>query len=167
MENLIIRKVLPGDNLILATLIRGVFEEHHAPQQNSVYSDPTTNDLYTLFLHPRSVLWVALFNDTILGCCGIYPTEALEEDCAELVKFYLLKEARGKGIGKQLMLLCFQSAKELGYKKLYLESFPAFSEAIGMYEKYGFTRLSKSLGNSGHTACTICMIKDIAGAHEH
>ena len=75
-----------------------------------------------------------------------------------------MKEARGKGIGKQLMLLCFQSAKELGYKKLYLESFPAFSEAIGMYEKYGFTRLNKPLGNSGHTACNIWMIKDMAGS---
>jgi putative acetyltransferase len=162
MENLAIRKVLPADNLILAALIRSVFEEHHAPQQNSVYSDPTTDDLYTFFLHPGSVLWVALINDTIVGCCGIYPTEALEAGCAELVKFYLLPQARGKGIGKQLMLLCFQSAKEFGYKKIYLESFPSFSAAIGMYEKLGFTRLSKPLGNSGHTACNVWMIKDIA-----
>jgi putative acetyltransferase len=161
MINLITRKVIKEDNAALATLIRDVFDEYNAPKQCTVYSDPTTDDLYTLFQHERSVLWTALLNNKILGCCGIYPTEGLEEDYAELAKFYLLKEARGKGIGKQLMLLCFQSAKEFGYKKIYLESFPEFSEAIGMYEKYGFTRLNEPLGNSGHTACTIWMIKDL------
>lgn len=161
-----IRKVLTEDNQALATLIRKVFEEYDIPQKNTVYSDPTTDDLYALFMHPRSVLWVTLSNNTILGCCGIYPTEGLEEDCAELVKFYLKQEARGKGIGKQLMQLCFQSAKEMGYTKIYLESFPGFSEAIAMYEKYGFKRLSEPLGSSGHTACNIWMIKNISVFNE-
>jgi putative acetyltransferase len=161
MENVIIRKVAEADNKPLALLIRNVFDEYNAPHYGTVYSDPTTDNLYALFQKQNSVLWVALFENKILGCCGIYPTEGLPQDCAELAKFYLLKEARGKGIGKQLMQTCIQSANEMGYKKLYIESLPQFSQAVSMYEKYGFTRLEKPLANSGHTSCNIWMLKEL------
>ncbi|HEY2728011.1 MAG TPA: GNAT family N-acetyltransferase [Parafilimonas sp.] len=162
MENLSIRKVEEADNKPLATLIRDVFDEFNAPHQHTVYSDPATNDLYTLFQKPRSVLWVAELDNKILGCCGIYHTEGLTDDCAELAKFYLFKEARGKGVGKKLMLMCFQSAKEMRYKKLYIESLPQFSQAVSMYEKYEFKKLDKPLGNSGHASCNIWMLKELS-----
>lgn len=155
-----IRKIEQPDNPLLAALIRHVFEEYDAPRQNTVYSDPTTDDLYTLFQKSRSVLWVALDENKICGCCGIYPTPGLPEKCAELVKFYLLAEARGKGIGKILFQKSIQSAKEMGYEKLYLESMPQFAKAVSMYEKYGFARISHPMGNSGHTSCNIWMSKD-------
>jgi putative acetyltransferase len=138
-----------------------VFKEFNAPEKGTVYSDPTTDDLYRLFEKPRSVLWVAEINNEVLGCCGISPTEGLDEDCAELAKFYLSNKIRGRGIGKQLMLKCFESAKQMGYNKLYLESMPQFSNAVSMYEKYGFTKINAPLGNSGHTTCDIWMIKDL------
>jgi len=159
MEDLMIREVIKEDNELLSRLIRNVFHEFNAPQKGTVYSDPTTDDLYTLFHKPNAVLWVAEVNGEVSGCCGIYPTEGLEKDCAELAKFYLSGEIRGKGIGKQLMLQCFQSAREMQYKKLYLESMPQFSKAVSMYEKYGFTQLDAPMGNSDHTTCDIWMIK--------
>ena len=162
MKDLIIRQVIKTDNKPLAKLIRHVFDEYNAPHNGTVYSDPTTDDLYALFNKPRCVLWVTLLDYKILGCCGIYATEGLPEDYAELAKFYLIMEVRGIGIGKELMQQCFQSAIEMGYKKLYIESLPEFSQAVSMYEKYGFERLNKPLGNSGHTSCNIWMMKDLA-----
>jgi putative acetyltransferase len=161
MENLVVRKVKQEDNAALAAMIRAVFDEHAAPQKDTVYSDPTTDDLYTLSQQAGAVLWVVSLKDEVLGCCGIFHSAGLEEDIAELAKFYLSEKIRGKGIGKQLMLQCFQSAKEMSYKKLYLESMPQFSKAISMYEKYGFIKIDKPLGNSGHTSCNIWMIKEI------
>ncbi len=149
------------DNELLAKLIREVFDEYNAPHACTVYTDPTTDDLYALFQKNQSLLWVAELDEEIIGCCGIYATEGLSADCAELAKFYLLNEVRGKGIGKKLMQQCFQSAKEMGYKKLYIESLPEFSMAVSMYEKYGFVRIDKPLGNSGHTSCNIWMIKEL------
>lgn len=160
-EKIIIREVKQEDELYLAKLIREVFEEHNAPRTGTVYSDPTTNNLHQLFQIPTSVLWVAETDNTILGCCGVYPTEGLDTDCAELVKFYLSQKARGKGIGKKLMEQCMQSAIKFGYKKLYLESLPQFSKAVGMYEKLGFQKLEHAMGNSGHTTCNIWMIKEL------
>lgn len=158
---LTIRKVRKEDNAELAAMIRGVFEEHDAPRQGTVYSDPTTDQLFELFLEPRSVLWVAEDQGTLLGCCGIYPTEGLPEGCAELVKYYLPRSSRGKGIGKALMEKSMASAKKLGYGQVYIESLPEFSKAVRIYEKQGFEMLSHPLGNSGHPGCNIWMIRSI------
>ncbi|MBS1680189.1 MAG: GNAT family N-acetyltransferase [Bacteroidetes bacterium] len=156
-----IRRIEATDNQPLAKMIRTVFEEHVAPQHGTVYSDPTTDTLYELFQKPKAVHWVAVVEGVIVGCCGIYPTEGLEKNCAELVKFYLSQEARGKGIGKQLMEKSIESALLFGYEQLYIESLPQFAKAVGMYEKLGFERLSKPLGNSGHSTCNIWMLKKL------
>ena len=157
----IFREVKKEDNVLLAKMIRQVFKEHDAPQSGTVFSDPTTDDLFGLFRKYRSVLWVAELDGIALGCCGIYPTEGLENSCAELVKYYLAESERGKGTGRQLMELCIASARKLGYKKLYIESMPHFSKAVRIYEKLGFRKLSSPLGNSGHTTCNIWMLLEL------
>jgi len=155
------REVRQEDNQALASMIRQVFEEHGAPQHGTVYSDPTTDDLHALFRATGSVLWVAEVEGIPEGCCGVYPTEGLDTSCAELVKYYLSEKIRGKGIGRALMNMCIQSARELGYKKLYLESMPHFSKAVRIYEKLGFKELAGPLGNSGHTTCSIWMLLEL------
>jgi len=155
------RKVKREDNQPLASMIRQVFEEHEAPRHGTVYSDPTTDDLHGLFRTRGSVLWVAEVDGIPAGCCGVYPTEGLESGCAELVKYYLSEKIRGKGIGRKLMQMCIQSAREIGYEKLYLESMPHFSKAVRIYEKLGFRELTQPLGNSGHTTCSIWMLLEL------
>ncbi|WP_321997085.1 GNAT family N-acetyltransferase [Draconibacterium orientale] len=156
-----IRKVKNTDNSCLAEIIRAAFYESDAPKQGTVYSDPTTDNLYELFQNEKSILWVAENDGEILGCCGIYPTEGLPKGCAELVKFYLMAKARGKGLGTRLMQKSIGSAKELGFAEIYIETLPEFDNAVSMYERAGFERLEKPLGNSGHTGCDIWMIKKL------
>ncbi|WP_163322012.1 GNAT family N-acetyltransferase [Draconibacterium mangrovi] len=156
-----IRKVQKSDNKHLADLIRAAFIEYDAPRQGTVFSDPTTDNLYELFQNEKSVLWVAEKDGDVLGCCGIYPTVGLPKGCAELVKFYLLAKARGKGLGTVLMEQSIESAKELGYSEIYIETLPEFDNAVGMYERAGFEQLDKPLGDSGHTGCDIWMIKKL------
>ena len=158
---MIMRKVEPRDNAALAKMIRDVFVEHDAPREGTVFSDPTTDSLYELFQVPGAVLWVAEMDGIAAGCCGIYPTEGLEKNCAELVKFYLSGETRGKGVGRALMQKCVASAREMGYTQLYIESLPHFDKAVSIYEKQGFIMLDKPLGNSGHHGCNIWMLKDL------
>lgn len=161
MENINIRKVEQFDNEALARLIRDIFVEYDAPREGTVYSDPTTSDLYELFKTEGSVLWIAEINENIAGCCGVYPTQGLPEGCAELVKFYLMPTARGKNLGQALFNHSINSAREMGYSKLYLESLPQFSRAVSMYKKMGFKSLNEPLGNSGHSSCNIWMLRDL------
>jgi putative acetyltransferase len=161
MSSIKFRQIEAEDNREIAVLIRNVFREFKVDRPGTVYTDPTTDHLYELFRHPRSVYWIAEAGGEMAGGCGIYPTPGLPEGCSELVKFYLSASNRGKGIGKQLMELCFDSARELGFRQMYLETFPELGKAVGMYEKAGFRYLPHPVGNSGHFACNIWMLKEL------
>ena len=149
------------DNKSLAELIRNVFSEFNIDRPGTVYTDPTTDNLFELFKTPRSRYWVAEENGLLIGGCGVYPTEGLPENCAELVKFYLTAAARGKGTGRKLLERCFFAAAEIGFKQLYLESFPELNKAVSLYVRSGFKPIDKPMGNSGHYACTIWMLKSL------
>lgn len=156
------RLIEQKDNSFLAKFIREVFIEHNAHhREGTIFYDQTTDNLHLLFQTNKSVCWIALVNNEIVGCCGIYPTTGLRKGYAELVKFYVGSTSRGKGIGKGLLDKCISSAIELGYHRLYLESLPEFDKAVGIYEHYGFHHLDGPLGNSGHFGCNIWMEKRI------
>jgi putative acetyltransferase len=155
------RNIDEGDNKELADLIRTVFREFGIDRPGTVYFDPTTDTLFELFKTPGSVYWIAEVDGAMAGGCGIFPTPGLPDGCAELVKFYLLPRWRGKGIGKALMEKCFESATQMGYRQLYLESLPELSKAVSMYIKSGFRHIPSALGNSGHFGCNIWMLKDL------
>ena len=156
-----IRPIEPGDNEALAKVIRTALAEFGANKPGTVYFDPTTDALYELFLTPGSFYYVATIDEVIVGGCGIFPTENLPQGTCELVKLYLAKEARGTGLGKQLMEISLSWAKENGYTQVYLESMPELAKAVSIYEKVGFKALDHPLGNSGHCGCDIWMLKEL------
>ena len=158
---IIIRPIDKKDNAEMAEVIRKVLREFKIDKPGTVYTDPTTDNLYELFQIPKACYWIAEVNGEIVGGCGIYPTAELPDGCAELVKYYVASEERGKGIGKKLMEKSFRSAMEFGYTQLYLESLPELDKAVGIYKKAGFKILPAPLGNSGHFACNLWMLKDL------
>lgn len=158
---LTIRPIQVSDNEALAKIIRRCFHDFQAPTAGTVYEDPTTDDLYSLFQKEKSALWVAEWNKKIVGCCGVYPSENLPEGFVELVKLYLTAEARGKGIGKALMNRSIESAREFGYSKIYIESLPEFNTAVSLYKKAGFIWLEQPVGQSSHPGCNVWMVKEI------
>ena len=66
---------------------------------------------------------------------------------------YFLPSARGKGYGRSLLMVCIEKARELGYEKCYLETFNTMKDAMVLYEKAGFRKISGPMGNTGHFAC--------------
>jgi putative acetyltransferase len=99
----IFRHIEKRDNKAIAELIRTVFREFKIDRPGTVYFDPTTDDLFTLFSRPGSEYWIAEESGVIIGGCGVYSTPGLPEGCAELVKLYLSAAHRGKGMGWKLM----------------------------------------------------------------
>ncbi|MFZ9144309.1 MAG: GNAT family N-acetyltransferase [Aquirufa sp.] len=156
-----IRPIEPGDNVELAKVIRAALTEFGANKPGTVYFDPTTDALYELFRTPGSYYFIATIGQKVVGGCGIFPTDNLPEGTCELVKLYVAKEARGTGLGKQLMEKSMSWAKSLGYTQVYLESMPELTKAVSIYEKVGFKSLDGPLGNSGHCGCDIWMLKEL------
>lgn len=156
-----VRTIEPGDNPFLATIVKETLAEFGANHPGTVYFDPSTDELYEVFRKQGSIYFVALLDGKIIGGGGIYPTDGLDPDTCELVKMYLLPEARGLGLGRTLIQKCLEFAKDAGYEKVYLESMPELKKALKVYERYGFEYLSGPKGNSGHTGCSLWMLKQL------
>ncbi len=156
-----IRKIDSKDNVAMATIIRNSLEEFDAVKQGTVYFDEATDHLSDLFKKARSSYFVIDLNGEIAGGAGIFPTEGLPDDICELVKMYVAKKFRGNGYGQTLLEKCIEQARRNNFAKMYIESMPELSNALGMYEKNGFRYISHSIGNSGHNGCDLWMIKDL------
>ncbi len=156
-----IRKILPADNGLLASIIRSSLEDFGAVKKGTVYYDESTDHLHSVFQTNRSAYFVVEIDGIVCGGCGIFPTDGLPKDTCELVKMYLSSEVRGKGLGKILLQKCMDHAKEIGFHKMYIETMPELTNAIAMYKKYGFTFIPSALGNSGHVGCDLFMIKNL------
>lgn len=160
-DTVTIRQLQPADNPEIARIIKTTLAEFGANKPGTVYFDPTTDHLFELFQRPRAIYYVALLNQQLVGGGGIYPTEGLPDDTCELVKMYLLPEARGIGLGRTMIEKCLDFARETGYKNVYLETMPELQPALKAYAKLGFEYLKGPMGNSGHTGCSLWMLKKL------
>ena len=161
VSNIEIRTIQPSDNGPLAEIIRSTLTEFGANHPGTVYYDSATDTLCELFTKAKSRYFVAEADGQIVGGGGIFPTEGLPAETCELVKMYLLPQARGKGVGRLLMEQCLKQAKESGFRNIYIETMPELKLALKVYEKFGFEYLSAPMGNSGHFGCELWMVKKI------
>ncbi len=157
----IIRPIQPADNPVIAKIIRDTLTEFGANHPGTVYYDPTTDALFELFRQEKSVYNIAEIDGKIVGGGGIFPTAGLPADTCELVKMYLLPEARGAGLGTLLIKKCLEQAKANGFSKVYLETMNELKAALKVYERLGFSYLTGPMGNSGHFGCPLWMMKEL------
>ena len=77
----------------------------------------------------------------IAGCCGIYPLDA--QTC-ELRKMYVLRDARGYGLGGRLLRRALAFARGRGFKRVELETASVLKEAIALYAGAGFEPIRRA-----------------------
>ncbi|MDB9775884.1 GNAT family N-acetyltransferase [Vicingaceae bacterium] len=152
------RTIYESDNSALATIIKSTLIEYDSATDGTVFTDKGTNALSTTFTDSRSRYFVAYLGEELLGGAGINLLPGESDNVCELQRMFLKPAARNKGIGKKLMQLCLDFAKEQNFTICYLETFPKLKEAILLYEKTGFEYIDHSMGNTGHFACTTRMI---------
>lgn len=160
-NSIVIREIKEQDNLLIGKIIRDTLTEFGANKPGTVFSEASTNTLYEVFQKANAIYYVAELNNQVVGGGGIYPTQGLPHATCELVKMYLIKEARGIGLGMKLISNCLLSAKKFNYKTIYLETMPELQMALKVYEKFGFQYLNQPMGNSGHFGCSLWMNKNL------
>ena len=96
-----------------------------------------------------------------MGGAGIGPLLGGPSDVCELKKMYVLREARGRGLGRQLMERSLEAARRAGYRRCYLETLEHMTEARGLYESRGFRPLDAPMGSTGHSGCNGWYIREL------
>jgi putative acetyltransferase len=90
------------------------------------------------FLATGGAVLLAYRGDEILGTTALKP---MPDNSFELCKMGVSNAAKGLGIGFALGKAAIEKARELGTKRVYLETNSSLAPALNLYKKLGFTRV--------------------------
>jgi len=156
-----IRLITPEDDPEMGQLIRSVLEEFNVPKVGTAYADASLDCMFETYQRPRSRYFILTDGKSIYGGGGIAPLENYFDHYCELQKMYFHQSVRGLGYGQKLMSLCLAFAKTQGYTHCYLETMEYMTKAQGLYRHSGFSYIDGPLGDTGHHACGVQMIKTL------
>jgi carbonic anhydrase len=93
---------------------------------------------------PDGRLYLAIEGTRPAGCSGI---KKISTELCELKRLYVCPLFRGKGIGRHLVLAAVKDAREIGYKKMRLDSLPSMRRALDLYRSMGFKPIEPFYNN--------------------
>lgn len=70
---------------------------------------------------------------------SVFCVQSGEPGVAKLRLFFLVPEARGQGLGKDLLAACLQFARDTGYARMRLWTHESHRAACALYASFGFT----------------------------
>ena len=156
-----IREVKKTDNFELAALLRKILIEMGVPKKGTAFEDPEIDCIYETYNSPRSKYFIIEEDAKIKGGAGISQLKNEAYEICELQKMYFDSSIRGRGIGSLMIQKCLNFAKENKFNLCYIETMPNMLDAQMLYLKYGFEYINYPMGDTGHSACPIWMIKPL------
>lgn len=157
-----LRKGVPGDGELIAqtrqkcwaTTYRGIFPDDAIDQFD--YGWHIARDEKRLH-DPDFHYYLVMDGDQCVGyvSCGKVKQGTFKDYSFRLQSAYLLKEYRGRGIGKRMMEQVFQDCRNAGFNKLFWECSPHNHSAIGFYTHLGavMTEVDSGHENRQEDAC--------------
>lgn len=89
---------------------------------------------------PAGVFVVAISDGTPVACGGV---QTLAPGVGEIKRMWVHDDWRGAGLGSRLLRHLEGAARGLGHDVVRLDTNAALGEAIGMYERAGYTRIGR------------------------
>lgn len=103
----------------------------------AAYYSETADELRANLTRPRTAMLLATLDGIPAGCLGY---DQFAETMAEVQKFFVLDEARGRGIGSRLLAALMARMTEDNYSGACLETATFMTDAIGLYSRAGFQK---------------------------
>lgn len=119
----------------IQALVFGVLEEYglHGDPEGT---DRDLNDIEANYTDRGGVFEVIEDPEgKLLGTVGLYPVDA---ETVELRKMYFVRDLRGLGYGQKTVARAITQAREMGFKRICLETASVLQAAVHIYEKFGF-----------------------------
>jgi putative acetyltransferase len=131
-----IRAARDDDAEALIALIAAVFDEYPGCILDVDDEAPELRAIATASARRGGGFWVAEEGARVVGSVGLSPVP--ETDGIELLKLYVAREARRKGLGERLVRLVEQEARRRGAPFVELWTDTRFRDAHRLYERLGF-----------------------------
>lgn len=88
---------------------------------------------------PAGRLYLAIYGTAIAGCIAM---RKLDDSICEMKRLFVRPGFRGKKVGVTLIRRLIADARELGYKKMRLDTYPPkMGKAVSLYEAHGFVQI--------------------------
>jgi ribosomal protein S18 acetylase RimI-like enzyme len=87
-------------------------------------------------------LLLAIVEGSVAGCCALRPLDAADyPNAAEMKRLYVRKAFRGFGLGRLLAEAIMDSARQLGYASVLLDTLDDMESARALYAELGFEEI--------------------------
>lgn len=96
-----------------------------------------------IYAPPAGCLMLAAYEGRPAGCFALKRQDAAT---GELKRLYVRPAFRGLNIGRRLVTVVVAAARELGYRRLVLDSHVSMTKAHELYEEVGFRRIGAPPG---------------------
>ena len=124
-------------------ITRGLFKEYASGLNIDLCFqnfDQEVNGLPGNYAPPLGRLLLAIDGEQVAGCIAL---RSLGDGDSEMKRLYVRPEFRGRGQGKKLVTTLVDAAREIGYKRMLLDTLPGkMDEAIALYRSLGFREIA-------------------------
>lgn len=94
---------------------------------------------------PDGRIYIANIGGEPVGCIAL---RKIGDGICEMKRLYLKDVARGHGLGKELIEKVIADAREIGYAKMRLDTYPPkMGKAVSLYESHGFGKIEPYYDN--------------------
>jgi len=132
-------KIIQAETEDHITKARELFREYEAWLGMSLCFQDFENEVASLpgkYAPPDGRLYLAYSDEKLTGCIAL---RNLGDGVCEMKRLFVRDEFRGHKIGVRLIERLIADAREIGYKKMRLDTFPPkMGKAVKLYESHGF-----------------------------
>jgi putative acetyltransferase len=135
LSHLTFRPATNQDREAIVKLVFGVLREFDLEPDPST-TDADLQDIEANYLRRGGIFEVIEDRDgNLMGSVGVFP---IDENTCELRKMYFVSEIRGFGLGGCVLQRAVNQAKELGFRRMVLETSSKLKAANRLYIRFGF-----------------------------
>lgn len=130
-----IREFLPGDEASFRTLNEEWITRYFRieAKEKQILADPKGT-----ILDAGGKIFFATADGQCIGCCALRHIGDREY---EVAKMAVTPDFQGMGVGRKLLVAVVEAGRNLGARRLYLETNHILTPAIRLYESVGFTHI--------------------------
>jgi putative acetyltransferase len=145
-----IRRIQPGEwpaaKRVVYCVAHAIFKDTRTLEESITYYESRNelkdmDDIQRNYFDNGGVFMVMTESGQII-CTGAI--RKLDDEICELKRLWLLTEYHGQGLGYRMLQELLSFAREIGYKRVRLETDPdAQSQALDFYKRIGFYEISR------------------------